>query len=116
MAAETVQWVADRIWWIGSTVIVCFALAVAAGRWLERLADRRGARFAAAYGIVSRANVILPAPARVAADQAEPERSAIDAPQITVNIIGVPSPEQAALILQALPGHAITGDAEELWR
>ena len=92
VAAETAQWVADRIWWIGSTMIVCFALAVAAGRWLERLADRRGARFAATYGIVSRADVILPAPARVAAVQAEPERPAIDAPQVTVNIFGVPSP------------------------
>jgi hypothetical protein len=40
----------------------------------------------------------------VAAGQAEPERPAIDAPQITVNIFGVASPEQAALILQALPG------------
>jgi hypothetical protein len=27
---------ADRIWWIGGTAAVCFALAVAAGLWLER--------------------------------------------------------------------------------
>jgi len=106
VAAETVHWVAERIWWIGSTVAVCFALAVAAGMWLERLADRRGARYAAAHGILSHADVILPAPARPAAVQAEPERLAIAAPQIVVNIFGVPSPEQAAVIRQVIPGQA----------
>jgi hypothetical protein len=30
VAAETVQWVTDRIWWIGSTMAVCFVLAIAA--------------------------------------------------------------------------------------
>ena len=30
-AAETVQWVAERIAWIGGTVTVCFALSIAAG-------------------------------------------------------------------------------------
>jgi hypothetical protein len=61
VAAETVRWVAERIWWIGGTLAVCFALAVAGASWLERWADRRGARFAAAHGILSRADVILPA-------------------------------------------------------
>jgi hypothetical protein len=36
VAAETVNWVAERIWWIGSTLAVCFALVVAAASWLER--------------------------------------------------------------------------------
>ncbi len=61
---QTVQWVTERIWWIGGTVAMCFALAVAAGMWLERWAERRGASFAAAHGIVSRADVIQPGRAR----------------------------------------------------
>jgi hypothetical protein len=116
VAAETLQWMAERIWWIGSTAAVCFALSVAAGMWLERRADRRGARFAAAHGILSRADVVLPCPVRVTTmpvERVQPERSAIAAPQITVNIFGVPSPDQAAVIRQALPGHAITGDTKE---
>lgn len=113
VAAETVQWVAERIVWISATMAVCFILAVAAGMWLERLADRRGAKFAAAHGILSRADMILPYPVRVTALSATTPRPAIEAPQITVNIFGVPSPEQAAVIRQALHGHAITGDTEE---
>jgi hypothetical protein len=113
VAAKTVQWVAERIVWISATMAVCFILAVAAGMWLERLADRRGARFAAAHGILSRADVILPYPVRVTTVPATAPRPAIGAPQITVNIFGVPSPEQAAVMRQALPGYAITGDAEE---
>jgi hypothetical protein len=111
VTAETVQWVAERIWWIGSTAAVCFALAVAAGMWLERLADRRGARFAAAHGILSRADVILPAPVRVTAMPDAAARPAIAAPQVTVNLFGVPSPEQAAIIRQAIPGQAGTAIA-----
>ena len=113
VAAETVQWVAERIVWISATMAVCFILAVAAGMWLERLADRRGARFAATHGILSRADVILPYPTRVAAMLATTPRLAIGEPQITVNIFGVPSPEQAAVIRLALPGYPITSDAEE---
>jgi hypothetical protein len=84
VAAETVQWVADRIWWIGGTVTVCFAVAVAAGMWLERWADRRGARFAAAHGILSRADVILPAPAAAAGLPQPQPRPAIGAAPRTV--------------------------------
>ena len=113
VAAETVQWVAERIVWISATMAMCFILTVAAGIWLERLADRRGARFAAAHGILSRADVILPYPVRVTTVPATIPHPAIGAPQITVNIFGVPSPEQAAVIRQTLPGHAITGDTEE---
>jgi len=116
VAAGTVQWVAERIWWIGSAVAVCFALAVAAGMWLERLADRRGARYAAAHGILSRADVILPAPARVAAVDAEPVPPAIvSAPQTVITggihvwLTGLPDEAQAAVIRKAIPG--IVGDA-----
>jgi hypothetical protein len=58
LAAETVKWVAERVWWIGGTMAVCLALSVAASMALEAWADRRGARFAAAHGILSRADVI----------------------------------------------------------
>jgi hypothetical protein len=111
VAGETVQWVAGRMVWISATMAVCFILAVAAGMWLERLADRRGARFAAAHGILSRADVILPHPVQLTAVSATAPRPAIGAPQITVNIFGVPSPEQAAVIRQALPEYTITSDA-----
>jgi hypothetical protein len=94
VADRTVQWVAERVVWISATTIVCFALAVAAGMWLERCANRRGARYAAAHGILSRADVILPYPVRAVA--ADPGRPAIAPAQITINIFGVPSPEQAA--------------------
>lgn len=101
VADQACVWVAERIWWIAATLALCFALAVAASMWLERWADRRGARFAAAHGILSRADVVLPPLARAAVI---PERPALAAPQITVNIFGTPSVEQAAIICQALPG------------
>jgi hypothetical protein len=41
---QTVQWAADRIWWIGATLAACVALSVAASMWLEARADRRGTR------------------------------------------------------------------------
>lgn len=111
-----VPWIADRVWWIGGTVAVCFALAVTAGTWLERLADRRGARFAAAHGILSRADVILPAPVRVRAVSAEPVRPAIaPAPQTIITggthiwLTGLPDEGQAAAIRRAIAGTA--GDA-----
>jgi hypothetical protein len=103
VAAETVTWVAEHIWEIGLTVTACFALAVAASMWLERWADRRGARFAAAHGILSRADVILPAPGRVTAVTAQPEQPGLTAPQITVNIFGATEPEQAAILRKMLP-------------
>ena len=66
IADETLQWVAERIWWIAGTLVVCFALAVAASMWLERLSDARCARFAERRGIVSRADVDELTPAGVA--------------------------------------------------
>jgi hypothetical protein len=39
-----------------------------------------------------------------------PERPAIAAaPQVVINIFGMPSPEQDAIIRQALPGHGRDG-------
>ena len=105
IAAETVQWVADRIWWIGGTLAACAVLAVAASMWLERWADRRGARFAAAHGILSRADVMLAVlpPVRLPRHQ----RAAVE-PLTTVHIHfhGLPDVEQTAIIRQALlEGH-----------
>jgi hypothetical protein len=103
LLAETVQWVAERIWWIGGTLVLCFALAVAASMWLERWADRRGARFAAAHGIVSRADVTLAAPA-AAVGLPRQQRSAGEPPAaIHLHFHGLPAAEQAAIIRQALP-------------
>jgi hypothetical protein len=107
VAAETVLWVAEHIWWIVGTLAVCFALAVAASMALEAWADRRGARFAALHGIRSRADVILPEPVRGVVVERVPERPAIaPAPQVVINIFGMPSPEQVAIIRQAIPGQA----------
>jgi hypothetical protein len=72
--------------------------------WLEHWSDRRGARFAARHGIVSRADVILPPPVvRAVVTGPVPERAALAPPAITVNIFGMPSAEQAEVIGQA-PG------------
>jgi hypothetical protein len=107
VAAETVQWVAERIFWIGGTLAVCLALAVAAGMWLERWADIRGARFAAAHGILSRADVILPeavtqSGTRVPLTSAE--RPALGFRDLHIHLDGVPDAAQAAVIRQALNG------------
>lgn len=103
VAAETVQWVAERIWWIGSTLAACFALAVAASMWLEAWADRRGAKFAAAHGILSRADVILSVPA-AAAGLPRQQRPAIEPPAaVHIHFHGLPAVEQSAIIRQALP-------------
>jgi hypothetical protein len=45
---------------------------------------------------------------------AEPARPAIAAPQVVnFNFFGLDAARAAAIIRQALPGHAVTGDAEE---
>jgi hypothetical protein len=110
---QTVQWVADRIWWIGGTLAVCFVLAIAAGIWLEWWAGRRCARFAAAHGILSRADVILPAPAAAAGLPRQQQRAAVEPPPtVHIHFHGLPDAEQAAIIRTALSGpagEAITG-------
>lgn len=58
LADRTVQFVAERIWWIGGTAAACFAVSVAVSMALEAWSDRRGARYAVAHGIMSRADVI----------------------------------------------------------
>jgi hypothetical protein len=107
VADELVQWVADRIWWIGGTAAVAFALAVAASMWLEGWHARRGARFAAAHGILSRADVILPDPVRTGNRDflSRPaERPALGFRDLHIHLDGVPSAEQSAVIRQALNG------------
>jgi hypothetical protein len=71
--------------------------------WLETWAERRGARFAAAHGILSRADVVLPHPARPLSSS---RATCLAVPQITSNIFGTPSAEQTAIIRRTLPGPA----------
>jgi hypothetical protein len=80
VADEACTWVADRIFWIGGTVFVALALAVAASMWLQAWTDRREARFAAAHGILSRADVILPQRVRAVAAAAEIGKAIADLP------------------------------------
>ena len=96
---QAVPWVAARIWWIGSTAAVCFALAVAASMWLETRSERRGREWGAERGIYSRADYI--APVKCVPRITEGERPAI-APHVTVNIFGMPDAEQAEVIRKAL--------------
>lgn len=104
VADKAFAWVADRIWWIGGTLAVCFALAVAVSMWLEAWADRRGARFAAAHGILSRADMILPAPAAAAGLPRQQPRPGIEPPAaIHLHFHGLDQAEQAAIIRSALP-------------
>jgi hypothetical protein len=77
IAYWTLPWAAERIWWIGGTIAVCFALAIAASMWLERRSARRAAEWGAARGIYSRADMILPAPALVTAMPDTPAQPAI---------------------------------------
>jgi hypothetical protein len=102
-------WVAEHIWEIGGTLAACFALSVAVSMWLERWADIRGARFAAAHGILSRADVLLPEPVRAVVVEPAAARPAI-APTYVLNFYGADSGDMAARVLRtALPGSA--GDA-----
>jgi hypothetical protein len=108
---QTVQWVAERIWWIGGTLAVCFALATAASMWLEARADRRGARFAAAHGILSRADVvsqignpITSLRPHIAAIGSDSERPALGFRDLHIHLDGMPPADQAQIIRQALNG------------
>jgi hypothetical protein len=112
LAAETVQWVAERVWWIGGTMAVCLALSVAVSMSLEAWADRRGARFAAAHGILSRADVILPEAARAVVVEPAASRPAI-APTYILNFYGTDSGDMAARVIRAIPGTARDAIATE---
>jgi hypothetical protein len=57
VADQLFAWVADRIWWIAGTVVLCFALAFAAATAIGVCTERREARFAVRHGILSRADV-----------------------------------------------------------
>jgi MFS family permease len=99
LADELVPWVAERVFWIGGTIAVCFVLAVAASMWLETRADRRGRAWGAARGIYSRADCIAAGPVRQVIDGQV--RPAI-APHVTIN--GQVDTEQARVIRQAIDG------------
>ena len=102
VADETVMWVAERIWWIAGTLALCFVLAVAASMWLEAWADRRATRFAARHGILSRADVMLAQRARAVVVKRVPERPALGFRDLHIHLDGIPTPEQGAVIRQAL--------------
>lgn len=72
LADQAVQWVAERIWWIGGTLAACYALAVAASMWLAARQDRRDRAWGHARGIYSRADYIAPAPVRAAVAASAP--------------------------------------------
>ena len=106
LAAETVQWVAERVFWIGGTMAACLALSVAVSMWLERWAVIRGARFAAAHGILSRADVILPEPVRAVVVESAASRPAI-APAVVLNFYGEAGEDAAARVIRTvLPAQA----------
>jgi hypothetical protein len=103
LADRMVQWVAERIWWIGGMLAVAVAVAVAASMALEAWNDRRGARFAARHGILSRADVIMPEPVRAVVVESAPARRELEPRAIHLHFHGLPDTEQAAVIRQALP-------------
>jgi hypothetical protein len=84
-------WVAGHIIEVAVVSAACGALAVVAVVALMRWQERREAAYAAAHGIRSRADVILPAPA--------PRR---ELPQV-VNIYVTDGGTAARVIRQALP-------------
>jgi hypothetical protein len=104
VAAETVLWVAEHIWWIIGTLAVCFALAVAASMALEAWADRRGARFADRHGILSRADLILPEPVRAVVVEPVSEWATLGFRDLHIHLDGQPDAAQVAVIRQALNG------------
>jgi MFS family permease len=116
VVAETVQWVAERIFWIGGTLAVCFALSVAASMWLETRADQRGRAWGAARGIYSRADYIAPEPLCAVTATVIPQASqGTQAPAIEQHVHFHFDPgdrEAAQFIRTALtgqqPGEAIT--------
>lgn len=101
VAAETVIWVAENLWWIVPAAVACYVLAVAAAMAMERRSDRRAAEWGAARGIRSRADVIMPPP---------PARREL--PPV-VNIYVADETMAARVIRQALPARTdlnVTGD------
>jgi hypothetical protein len=106
-ADQTVQWVADRIWWIGGTLAASYAVAVAVTMWLERRADARGVRYAEQHGIASRADVEELTPAGVAWLTSHEQPHALGATVIKLNIYTADAEASAARIIRtALPGQA----------
>ena len=94
------MWVAEHLVEVIATSAVCGALAVAAVALLMRWADRRDARQRAAASIWTVRPSALPADRREAVGQAE--RAALPFRDLHIHLDGMPSPEQAAVIRQAL--------------
>lgn len=107
LACETVQWVADRIWWIGGTVAACFAAAVAVSTALEARSERRGAAYAAAHGIMSRADALALGIVPPAVAGSIPERPAIEGGvHVHYHQHYHAAPEQAVQAVTEVPGQA----------
>ena len=114
VAYEAVGWVAERIWWIGGTLAVCFALSVAVSMWMERWAVVRSVRFAARHGIASQADVDALNPAGVAWLQRNEPAAQITGPvaaaippaaQLVFNVYNFGGDaDQIAARLMGLPG------------
>ena len=106
VAASAVPWVEARIWWIGGTLAVCFALSVAASMWLEARSDRRGRQWGADRGIYSRADYIAPLPPRVVrAEVLDAPRAELPAAQpVIINVFGHLDADQAEVIRRAIGG------------
>ncbi len=102
LADQAVQWVAERIWWIGGTVAVCFAVSVALSMWLERRADARAARFGARHGIASRTDVDELTPAGVAWLLRNDQPRQQIAPVVHLHFHDAPASERAAIIRTAI--------------
>lgn len=115
IADQTVQWVAERIWWIGGTLALSYAVAVAVAMWLESRADARGVRYAEERGIASRADVEGLTPAGVAWLARHEQPRAVLGVTIINNFYGADGEMTAARVIrQALPGagDAITSEGE----
>jgi hypothetical protein len=107
VADQTVRWVADRIWWIGGTLAVSYAIAVAVTMWLERRADARGVRYAELHGIASRADIDELTPAGVAWLASRDQPRALGATVINLSFYGADAEASAVRVIrQALPGQA----------
>ncbi len=110
IAGQTVQWAAERIWWIGGTLAASFAVAVAVSAALEAWSDRRAARYAAGHGIVSRADVLrLPRGVPATPVTSAPRRELPAATHVHLHFDRAGTAEAATIIRTALPRQA--GDA-----
>jgi hypothetical protein len=97
VAYETVAVVAAHIWEIGGTVAACAVLSAAAVVWLESRTRRREAAWAAARGIYSRGDLILP-------ERVTPPRRVTASGGVTIQFINPAQAQQAEVIRALMDG------------